>query len=97
MTKDVCVCPKGRGDYLCATISDTKCYINITDPALYEGCADKFEDSAYYLYSIPGFSPCFWFDFTAVTHMKYNLNCRPVDGSSMTADEVTGYEYRDVV
>jgi hypothetical protein len=97
VTKDVCICPKGRGDYLCATAEDFKCYINMTDPALYEGCADKFEDSAYYLYSIPGFSPCFWFDFDTVVPMKYMLKCMANDANMINEEEVTGYEYRDVV
>jgi hypothetical protein len=97
VTKDVCICPKGRGDYLCATAGEFKCYINMTEPALYEGCADKFEDSAYYLYSIPGFSPCFWFDFDTVVSMKYKLECRSSNANMMNEEEVAGYEYRDVV
>ena len=57
---NVCVCPQGAVDYLCATDLYTKCYINITEPAFYKGCENEFEDSFYYLYSVPGFSPCFW-------------------------------------
>jgi len=102
VTNDVCVCPKGTGDWLCATDLYTKCYVNITDPPLYEGCADK-PDSAYYLYSVPGFSPCFFFDFTSTTpfNLKYELNCKSVNttGEMATIDEneMTGYQYRDVV
>jgi len=69
----------------------------MTEPALWKGCADEFEDSAYYLYSIPGFSPCFWFDFDGVEPMKYMLNCKSTDENMMNEEEVTGYEYRDVV
>jgi hypothetical protein len=77
VTNDVCVCPQGSGDYLCNTELYHKCYVNITDPPLYKGCADK-PDSAYYLYSIPGFSPCFHFDFSAKKPfaLGYNLNCK---------------------
>ena len=80
----------------------TKCYVNITEPNLSEGCANK-TDSAYYLYSIPGFSPCFFFDFTSKTpfELGYNLNCKQMDTDGQMAavkeTEFTGYQYRDVV
>jgi hypothetical protein len=60
----VCVCSGGVVDFECNTALYTKCYINITDPPFYKGCGpadgEKFQDSFYYLYSVPGFSPCFW-------------------------------------
>jgi len=96
VTNDVCVCPKGTGDWLCATDLYTKCYVNITDPPLYKGCADK-PDSAYYLYSVPGFSPCFFFDFTSKTpfNLGYELNCRTVNTTGqmepVSETEFTGY------
>ena len=74
----------------------SKCYVKVTDPDLAKGCSD-LPDSAYYLYSIPGFSPCYFFDFDTVVPMKYMLECRTNDGSPMSEYEMSGYEYRDVV
>jgi hypothetical protein len=52
MTSDVCYCPAGFSDYRCSTKEFTRCYVNITSPALYEGCSENYEDSDYYVYSI---------------------------------------------
>ena len=60
---------------MCATELYTRCYINITEPALYKGCEDKYEDSFYYLYSIPGFSPCYFFNFSNPLTVEFDLNC----------------------
>jgi len=38
VTKNVCVCPKGYGDFQCATQLYQKCLVNITEPAFYKGC-----------------------------------------------------------
>jgi hypothetical protein len=72
---NVCVCPGGYMDALCGTELYTKCYINITTPAFYEGCENKFEDSFYYLYSIPGFSPCFWYKFNETIDVAFSVVC----------------------
>lgn len=71
---NVCVCPKGVVDYVCETNMYTRCYINITEPAFWEGCEDK-EDSFYYLYSVPGFSPCFWYNFSSAIDVEFELQC----------------------
>ena len=55
---NVCVCPKGQSDFECVTASSTKCYLNITNPPFYQGCEDR-PDTPYYLYSVPGYSPCY--------------------------------------
>ena len=70
----MCVCPPGTVDYVCATELYTRCYINITNPPFYEGCQDQFEDSFYYMYSIPGFSPCFWYNFNSSIDVEFELN-----------------------
>ena len=56
--KNVCVCPKGTIDSRCETETQQKCAITIKDPNFAVGCEDK-PDSFYYLYSVPGFSPCY--------------------------------------
>ena len=68
---NVCVCPKGQSDFECTTASYQKCYLNITDPMFYKGCEDKFEDSPYYLYSVPGYSPCYFLNFTEPYTIEY--------------------------
>ena len=62
VTKNVCVCPMGYGDYQCSTELYKKCFINITEPAFYAGC--KHPDTPYYFYSIPGYDPCFYINFS---------------------------------
>ena len=100
MENNVCVCPGGYMDAVCDTEMYTKCYINITKPAFYEGCEDKFEDSFYYLYSIPGFSPCFWHKFNESYDIEFKTKCQIVqDGGLTTASKEprVGYPYRDVI
>lgn len=108
VTKDVCVCPKGHNGHLCAGLTPVKCYVRITNPDLSIGCSDR-PDTAYYLYSIPGFSPCYFFDFSAGQYspaipeypLGFRLECRDIapNGNMAAIDpkEHTGYEYRDVV
>ena len=47
---EVCHCPAGYTGYLCDEPATTKCYVNITNPALYKGCTGK--DSQAYVWSI---------------------------------------------
>ena len=97
---NVCVCPQGVVDYVCATEQYTRCYINITEPAFYKGCENEFEDSFYYLYSVPGFSPCFWQNFSSSIDVEFTLNCQLIDTTglvSMTKGDSIGYPYRDVI
>lgn len=77
--KNVCVCPKGIVDSECNTDLYTRCYINITDPPFYKGCENEFEDSFYYLYSVPGFSPCFWQNFSSTIDVTFELNCQLIE------------------
>ena len=96
----MCVCPQGYAGVDCSNDLYTRCYINITDPALYQGCEDKFTDSFYYLYSVPGFSPCFWFDFSTSITVSYTLNCQQVTTNGLVDMEKgprVGYQYRDVI
>jgi hypothetical protein len=83
---EVCYCPAGFTGFLCDTASYNKCYVNVTEPALYKGCKDK-ADSDYYVYSIQGFDPCFYFDFSKSYTMKYLLQCRPVNEKGVVLPE----------
>ena len=99
---NVCVCPGGYMDSMCSNELYTRCYINVTDPPFYKGCENEFEDSFYYLYSIPGFSPCFWFNFTSEipVDVSFELNCQQVDSNGLVTankDPKVGYPYRDVI
>lgn len=97
---NVCMCPGGYMDFLCATDLYTRCYINVTNPALYEGCADKHEDSFYYLYSIPGFSPCFWYNFSSSLTVEFEVNCQQINATGLATvnrEPLVGYPYRDVI
>lgn len=71
--KKVCACPKGYYDFQCATQTQIKCFVKITDPPFYKGC--QKEDSPYYMYSIPGYDPCFPLNFTEPQEIKYQLIC----------------------
>ena len=81
-TKQVCYCPAGYTDYLCSTKEFTKCYVNFTNPALHEGCKDDYEDSEYYMYSIQGFDPCHFYDFSKEYTFQYKLKCMAVNAES---------------
>lgn len=61
-TNNVCMCPPGKQDFLCATDTPQKCWVQITDPDFGKGCPEK-GDSAYYLYSLQGYAPCYFIDF----------------------------------
>ena len=95
-----CYCPSGFKGAYCQIAAYNKCYVNITSPALFEGCAGKYQDSDYYLYSIQGFDPCNFFDFESTTKIKFRLDCRPVDDKSVVLKsghpEGINYDYKDV-
>ena len=59
----VCMCAPGNTDALCMTQMDQSCFVNITNPPLYEGCMDR-PDSDYYTYSLGGYAPCYFYDMT---------------------------------
>lgn len=65
-----------------------------------KGCANK-TSSDYYLYTISGFDPCHFFDFSSKTTIKYNLQCRNVDSKRLVIEdghpEGVRYDYQDVV
>jgi hypothetical protein len=72
----------------------------VTSPALYKGCKDR-PDSDYYVYSIQGFDPCTYYDFSKNLTVKFLLNCRPIDTNSVVFEnghpEGRGYEYTDFI
>lgn len=57
------------------------------------------------MYSIPGYSPCFFIDFTSVLDVQFMVKCMYIDNSSVNGQlrmikdpqPRVGYEYRDVV
>ena len=84
---NVCVCAPGNTDALCDTEYYTRCYINVTNPPFYRDCAKDHEDSFYYLYSIPGFSPCYPQYFNGTLEVEYTLNCKCIDEDGSICEE----------
>ena len=99
VSNEVCYCAAGYTGYTCDDFEYTKCYVNITDPALYKGCNGT--DSEAYVYSIKGFDPCFKYDFTTSTTMNYLLQCRAINTKGVVKPdghkEGVGYSYENVV
>jgi len=60
-TNEACYCPEGFSGYDCSLRASLKCYVNITEPALFEGC--KYPNSEDYVFSISGYDPCNFYDF----------------------------------
>lgn len=72
------------------------CYLNITDPAFYKTC--DYPDSDFYIYSIHGFDPCYFLDFTSTYDVHYTLNCIGTDAKGFVTvwEEGLGLNYIDV-
>lgn len=96
--KQVCFCAQGYFGFSCLTAIQQKCYVNVTDPPFYQRC--NKEDTPEYMYSIPGFDPCYPLDFSQKQTIKFMINCRNFDDTATVADpngENLGYDYRDVI
>ena len=52
VTNDACFCPSGFTGALCGEAAFSKCYVNMTNPAMYKGCREDKVDSDFYVYSI---------------------------------------------
>ena len=74
------------------------CQVVIKDPDFSAGCSD-LPDSDYYMYSLQGYAPCFFFDFTATYDITIQLNCLLINSNGVAVpNEVSlGYLYRDIV
>ncbi|TNV79791.1 hypothetical protein FGO68_gene10759 [Halteria grandinella] len=96
--KEVCYCAQGYYGYSCVAAVQQKCYVNVTDPPFYQRC--NREDTPDYMYSIPGFDPCYPLDFKEKQSIKFMINCRNFDDTNTVPEpngENLGYDYRDVV
>ena len=87
----VCICPQGFYDYQCASATINQCFMLVTNPPFYQRCSK--EDTAEYMYSIPGFDPCYPIDFSKPFELKYKIQCQP----PIPALATIGFPYRDVV
>jgi hypothetical protein len=75
------------------------CYLNITNPALYESCSDR-PDTFEYMYSIPGFDPCHPLDFTQKFNLQFYANCKfllPGTRTFESTDTKLGVSYPNVI
>ena len=102
VSNPVCICPEGFYGLYCETQLYTKCLVNITDPPVYDTvnqCQVKREDTLNYVFSIPGFDPCFYFDFEKTYTLEFMLNCRVLNHRGLVemSDTGVGYEYEDVL
>lgn len=75
------------------------CYVNITSPPLFKRECEAKPDSTYYKYSIAGYDPCHYFDFSKSFDMKFNLYCQVFDETGFVEPNIEniGYKYRDVI
>ena len=66
---------------------------------MYKGCTGG--NSEAYVYSIKGFDPCFFYDFTSKTTMKYLLQCRAINSKGIVKEdghtEGFGYTYDNII
>lgn len=75
VTSPVCLCAQGYSGSVCATAVAQSCYVNITDPPLWQGCEDR-PDTDFYMYSLGGFAPCYTYDFTQTYDFKLLIQCK---------------------
>jgi hypothetical protein len=75
------------------------CFVNITNPPLYTRECENKPDSSYYKYSVGGFDPCHYFDFSKRQTVSFKLYCQVLDelGFIEPNKENVGYIYRDVL
>ena len=74
------MCQSGFYGLNCETHLYSKCLVNITSPPVHDvtKCEIPQIDSMDYLFSIEGFAPCWYFDFTKSYDIKYKLNCKAI-------------------
>ena len=48
--------------------------VHILEPDFDSGCTN-LTDSSYYIYSLGGYAPCFYLDFTATYNITVDLIC----------------------
>ena len=97
VTKAVCYCPQGFYGHTCLMQVPTKCYVNVTDPPFYQRCPQP--DTPEYMFSIPGFDPCYPQDFSQTKTVSFLVNCRQITtlAALNPISSNVGYDYRDVL
>jgi hypothetical protein len=81
VTNGACICPSGFFGARCETLNYAKCFVNITDPAVYDttACRNGMADGD----SIEGFDSCFFFDFSKTYTFKFRLSCKSVTAKGL--------------
>lgn len=96
-----CICPSGYTGHLCKTALPNQCFVQITQPNLAAGCSEQFEDSDYYVYSIQGYDPCYFFNLEKKTTIKYKLTCQAINSNFEVIEgghpEGLGFKYSDIL
>lgn len=57
------------------------------------------EDTPYYLYSVPGYDPCYYLNFTRSHEITFYVQCKIIeqDGLESANSETSGFHYKDVI
>jgi hypothetical protein len=71
VSNNVCICPSSFSGPRCERLQFVKCFVNITEPAVYD--TSECRNSKNNGDLIEGFDPCFFFDFTKSYTFKYKL------------------------
>ena len=69
--------------------------VNITSPKVYDtenNCQVPRTDSIDYIFSIGGYDPCFYLDFTQSHIFKFKIACE-----SLKEDFQLGYKYQNII
>lgn len=91
------MCAPGKTDFLCATAAEQQCFAHILEPNFDQGCTD-LPDSDYYMYSLGGYAPCFFFDFSSTIEITVKIECQLVTLAAIQSNSIAaGYQYRDVL
>jgi len=55
-------------------------------------------DTPYYLYSVPGYDPCYYLNFTRSHEIQFYMQCKIIeeDGLESTNSETSGFPYQNV-
>ena len=81
----------------CETLHFVKCFVNITEPAVYDTspCRNSQTGSE----TVEGFESCFFFDFSQSYKFKFKLQCKSISSKGLVEVNPSslGQEYRDVI
>ena len=98
----VCLCPTGYFGLNCEQAMYTKCFVNITNPPTYDMEACRNGNQSHmndYMFSIRGYDPCFYLNFSETFEFRFKLECKYLDSTGLVQIHPynVGYQYEDVI